>query len=222
MEKVYILVRTNLLASTAYIIAIAMKLVLALVALIQGIGVLYGQIPGPCVEEGTIKSTTCCPVPVHLSTTAGSCGGNLPIPRGRCVPISEIIAGLTISSGLQDDPRQNWPYYFQYLCKCNGSYAGYDCGECVYGKTGDSCTNSTTITRKEVGGLTTQERDTYLSALKMAKSSSSYTRFMAIKNETLPPTIVQLSLYNLFVWMHYYTGRENDLLRRPELNCTSA
>ena len=135
-------------------------------------------------------------------------------PAVNAYQFPEIVEGLTNSSSSQDDPRQNWPYYFQSLCKCNGNYGGYDCGECIFGKTGDSCTKTTIITRKEIGSLTDEERDTYLAALKMAKSSE-YTRFMAIKKETSPPQIVQLSLYNLFVWMHYYTGRENDLLRRP-------
>ena len=199
-----------------------MKLMLVLLFLSQYFRAPVGQIPGPCVEDGTITSSTCCPVPVHISNSAGACGENLPTPRGKCVPISAIVEGLTISSGPQDDTRQNWPYYFQNLCKCNGNYGGYDCGECIYGKTGDSCENNTIITRKEVGSLTAQERDAFLAALKMAKTSLNYTRFMAIKNETLPPVILQLSLYDLFAWMHYYTGRENDLLRRPELNCTSA
>ena len=175
-----------------------------------------GLIPGPCVTNGQPNaSRVCCPGP--NIPNAGACGSKLSPSRGSCSPLSAIVTDLVISS--KGYARDNWPYYFDYLCKCNGNYWGYDCSECAYGYklTGGVCTQQQVRKRKSTADLTTAEREQYLDALSQSKFNNNYTRYMAILKESNPPQVVQLSMYNLFVWLHYYAGRGNELLR--DVNC---
>lgn len=170
---------------------------------------VQGQIPGACVANGKAIGTACCPIPPNVPGAA-PCGSP---SRGSCSAISSIIPGLVINSSSTADVRDNWPYYFNMLCKCNGNFYGYDCGECKFGYGGDNCTEKKPLrTRKSVSSLSPTERDKYVEAIKLSKSNPNYTRYMAIRNER-PPQFVQIPLYDLFVWMHDFAGRENDILR---------
>ena len=175
-----------------------------------------GLIPGLCVTNGQPNSNRiCCPSP--NIPNAGACGSNLSPSRGSCSPLSAILPNLVINAA--GDTRENWPYYFDYLCKCNGNYWGYDCSQCAFGYTmvGGICTQQQVPRkRKSTADLTIAEREQYLNAISQSKLNSSYTRYMAIRKESNPPAVVQLSLYNLFAWLHYYAGKENDLLRNND------
>ncbi|KAL5509473.1 hypothetical protein EMCRGX_G004856 [Ephydatia muelleri] len=175
-----------------------------------------GQIPGLCVTNGQPNSNRiCCPSP--NIPNAGACGSNLSPSRGSCSPLSAILPNLVINAA--GDTRENWPYYFDYLCKCNGNYWGYDCSQCAFGYTmvGGICTRQQVPRkRKSTADLTIAERKRYLNAISQSKLNSGYTRYMAIRKESNPPEVVQLSLYNLFAWLHYYAGKDNDLLRNND------
>ena len=174
-----------------------------------------GLIPGPCVTNGQPNaSRICCPRP--NIPNAGACGSNLSPSRGSCSPLSAILTNVVVKSS--GGTRDNWPYYFDYLCKCNGNYWGYDCNECAFGYklTGGICTRQQVRERKSTADLTTVERERFLSAINHSKFNNKYTRYMAIKKESNPPQVVQLSMYNVFVWLHNYAGKENGLLRNND------
>jgi len=198
--------------------------VTAFVAMIIAISLpsARGIIPGPCVINSTSIDPNCCPEP---AVGGGPCGSSLSTPRGQCVEVSEINPRC-VRNESEPDPRKNWPHFFTHLCKCEGNYAGYDCGECKFGYRGDDCSERTTTTRRTISSLNDTERDEYLEAIKMAKDEP-YTRYWAISSE-IPLEVVQVTLYDLFAWLHYYAGRENDELGNPDTTgkiastCTSA
>ena len=174
-----------------------------------------GLIPGPCVTNGQPNANRiCCPGP--NVPDAGPCGSNLSPSRGSCSLLSDILTDVVVDPS--GDTRDNWPYYFDYLCKCNENFWGYDCSECAFGYklTGGICTKQPLRKRKSTADLTPFERDQYLDAINQAKFNNNYKRYMAIRKESNPPQVVQLSMYNLFAWLHYYAGKENDLLRNND------
>lgn len=168
---------------------------------------VQGIIPGDCVNRnnGTLSDERCCPEPPQ---GGGECGSGLSSPRGQCAPPA---------SGTPDpadtDARKNWPNFFTHLCKCNGNYYGYNCGECKFGYTGDDCSERVTRTRKSVTSMTDAERTEYLATLHQIKTEP-HDRFWVIKSED-PLTLVNVPLYDLFAWVHHYTARENLKLGNP-------
>ncbi len=162
-------------------------------------------------DERNVIMEVCCPEP---SADAGRCGSLLTPPRGQCVDVSEINPRCVRNESVSD-PRKNWPHFFSSLCKCEGNYYGYDCGECKFGYQGDNCNDPVMRKRKSLSTLSEEERTSYLDALKTAKHAN-YSRYLAIRSED-PLEIVQVPLYDLFTWMHYYAGRENNELGNPNI-----
>ena len=165
------------------------------------------QIPEPCANADSFASKECCPIPPNAG--AGPCGMNLSPPRGHCVDISN---SMPINGS---DPRVNWPrFYFTRVCNCTSNYGGYDCGECAFGYRGDNCDQTYTRRRRSTSELTDQEWNTYITQLRMAKSSST-SRYEVITSQPNYTNLTGLQtqpigVYNLFVWFHHYIAKDND------------
>lgn len=157
------------------------------------------QLPAVCTNPSNFSEQTCCPEPF---VGAGPCGSLLVVPRGRCIVINNINQSTT-------DIRGNWPHYYGKICKCEPQFGNFDCGECASGFSGTSCNKRAVRTRKLINHLTEVELDDFVRTLYMAKSFPS--RYVVIVNETQPGTVPLMkvsSLYDVFVWIHYYISKE--------------
>ena len=177
------------------------------ILLIAGLG--EAQIPTPCANAANFASRECCPTPTNVGPNAGACGSNL--NRGACVNVRNPYGDRVNSS----DARQNWPhFFFTRICNCSSKYGGYDCGECAFGYRGPNCDQKYIRQRRSTSQLTPEEWTTYISQLRMAKSSTD-SRYKVI---TSPPDYnnpaaiqtVDIGVYDLFVWFHYYVAKDND------------
>ncbi|KAG9356026.1 hypothetical protein JZ751_000870 [Albula glossodonta] len=93
------------------------------------------------------------------------------------------------------------------------NFDSYDCSRCKFGYKGDNCTERQHYVRREILSLSPEERTRYIDNLHKAKFSRSERYVILIvdrdkplnKNETLK--FENASVYDLFVWVHYYAGK---------------
>ena len=179
-----------------------------LLLLITSYCLVQAQIPKVCSSKAILISRTCCPVP---SGASAPCGEDL--GRGRCRSVSEYCNTGYIEDG---DPRLNWPsYFFSQTCHCNGSYAGYDCGECKFGYEGEDCnTKSSLRQRQNLADMTNSEWEEYNTKLNRSKHADESRYVILVFNETdgnaFNAEAVDISIFDMFVWMHHYVGKNND------------
>ena len=175
------------------------KLILLPLYLKSYVPIAFGQIPLVCSETLNFHLQRCCPEPFP---GAGPCGGHLPIPRGNCV---WVVTESNISN-----VRRNWPHYFNQICKCNARFGNFDCGECNYGYHGEDCNERYIKRRRLINDLSPEELKQYVDTLYAAKRHPS--RYASIKRETRPgippPLYKNVTVYNMFVWTHYYISKE--------------
>ena len=173
--------------------------ILSLAVIESYIPIAHGQIPLVCSEPLNFYLQRCCPEPFP---GAGPCGSHLRIPRGNCVWV------VTESNTL--NVRRNWPHYFNQVCKCNVRFGNFDCGECNYGYCGEDCNEKYIKRRKLINDLSPKELQEYVDILYAAKRHPS--RYASIKRETKPgippPLCKKVTVYNMFVWIHYYVSKE--------------
>ena len=161
------------------------------------------QIPAVCVPENEERlPSDCCPM---------NCGGPT---RGTCAAVSEICnVGYDASTGIESeftayaDQRFNWPSrFFQRVCKCNGNYDGFDCGECKFGYQGSDCRTAKQPTNR--GAVENIVWDEYNEQLQVVKTNTSprYKVFTG-GDETLTANYKNVTLYDLIVWMHHFAAR---------------
>lgn len=169
-------------------------------ALIESyIPIAHGQIPLVCSEPLNFHLQRCCPEPFP---GAGPCGSHLLIPRGNCVWV--------VTESNTSNVRRNWPHYFNQICKCNAQFGNFDCGECDYGYRGEDCSERYIKRRRLINDLYPEEIEEYVDTLYAAKRHPS--RYASIKRETKPgippPLYRNVTVYNMFVWTHYYVSKE--------------
>ncbi|KAM3877069.1 tyrosinase-like [Diretmus argenteus] len=172
--------------------------------------VLEAQFPRACTTSEALERRMCCPL-----WKGSPCGFNS--ERGVCLPHPARDQLKPV------DFRVNWPRaFYDSVCTCWGNYDGFDCGQCLPGWKGPQCMQQHYVERKELTDLTDQERETFLSSLHTAKWSPS-NRYMILTSSdtTVDGNYVfhNTSVYNLYVWMHYYsaksyTGSENNAAHR--------
>ena len=160
---------------------------------------VHALIPLVCSEPANFYQQRCCPEPFP---GAGPCGSHLSTPRGNCVWV--------VTESNTSDVRRNWPHYFNQICKCNRQFGNFDCGECEYGYRGEECSEKYTKRRRFINDLPPDELKEYVDILYAAKQHPS--RYASIGSETLPGTVPPMyknvTVYNLFVWIHYYISKE--------------
>ncbi|CAB1320903.1 unnamed protein product [Coregonus sp. 'balchen'] len=174
------------------------------------------QFPRLCATAESLLSKECCLVWEGDGSACGASSG-----RGFCrdVEVSDLPNGLNYPfSGLDD--RERWPLvFYNRTCQCASNYMGFNCGECQFGLFGANCEERRESVRRNVFHLSAAERRKLVSYLNLAKHTVSQDYLIATgtyreMNNGTNPLFSDVSIYDLFVWMHYYVSR-NALLGGP-------
>ncbi|XP_040893032.1 tyrosinase-like [Toxotes jaculatrix] len=156
------------------------------------------QFPGACTTSEALQNRTCCPL-----WNGSPCGFNS--RRGLCAPHVVRIFAKPV------DYRVDWPRaFYDSVCTCWGNYDGFDCGQCLPGWRGPDCQTRHHVVRKEITDMTDSERENFLSSLDLAKKSPSSRYMILTSNDTTVKGNYKFhntSVYNLYVWMHYYAAK---------------
>lgn len=169
----------------------------------------WQQIPRQCANSEALASRQCCPV---WSGDGSSCGARS--GRGICqdVTVSQQPDGPQYPFNGVDD-RERWPLtFFNRTCRCLRNFMGSDCSECAFGYFGGVCTERRETIRRNIFQLSKTERQKFISYLNLAKNtiSQDYVIITGIYNQTSNSSgtmFRDVSIYDLFVWLHYYVSR---------------
>ncbi|XP_055488571.1 5,6-dihydroxyindole-2-carboxylic acid oxidase-like [Leucoraja erinacea] len=177
---------------------------------------IRAQFPRDCVRPEALQSGECCP---PLGSIPGDrCGSSL--GRGVCAGVRADPAphgGQYPHDGV--DERERWPLrFFNRSCRCAGNFHGYNCGGCRYGWSGADCRRPLLLLRRDVLSLSPGERASLVSALHRAKLTPHPDLVVATRRrpdvlgaDGRSPQFDNVSIYNLFVWTHYYSVRKTYL-----------
>ncbi|KAJ7995312.1 hypothetical protein DPEC_G00243250 [Dallia pectoralis] len=170
-----------------------------------------GQFPRPCANTESLRTKQCCPAWEGDGSACGATSG-----RGFCedVTVSEEPNGPQFPhSGIDD--RERWPLaFYNRTCRCAGNYGGFDCGECRFGYFGTTCAEQRQYVRRNIVSLTAAEQRRFISYLNLAKTAVAADYVIATGTRAEMgengenPMFLDVSVYDLFVWMHYYVSRD--------------
>nr|XP_048309390.1 5,6-dihydroxyindole-2-carboxylic acid oxidase [Myodes glareolus] len=180
---------------------------------------VWAQFPRECTSVEALRSRECCP---DLSPSSGPgtdrCGSSS--GRGRCESVtadSRPHSPHYPHDGKDD--REGWPLkFFNRTCQCNGNFSGHNCGTCRPGWRGAACDQKTLIVRRNLLDLNAEERSHFVRALDMAKRTTHPQFVIATRRsedilgpDGNTPQFENISIYNYFVWTHYYSVKKTFL-----------
>ncbi|TKS82960.1 Tyrosinase [Collichthys lucidus] len=115
-------------------------------------------------------------------------------------------------SGLDD--RERWPLvFYNRTCQCAGNFMGFNCADCKFGYFGVNCNERRESLRRNIFHLSRAERIKLVSYLNLAKQTVSRDyvvvtgTYQEMENGS-NPMFSDVSVYDVFVWMHYYVSRD--------------
>lgn len=159
-----------------------------LLFLLFQLGVSDAHIPRPCAEKAALGQRSCCP-----EYKGSPCG--IALGRGDCIH-------LTTRDKIWPPPT------YDSFCQCRENFDTYDCSRCKPGYKGENCTERQHYVRKEITTLSAEEKKRLSAAFHKAKHQNSE-RYVILTREfnDTELTFENATVYNLFVWMHYFAGR---------------
>ncbi|TWW74654.1 tyrosinase-like [Takifugu flavidus] len=189
---------------------------LTLATLLLRVAPSHQQFPRLCATAAALRTKECCPPWDGDGSPCGASSG-----RGFCqdVEFTHQPDGPQYPFiGLDD--REKWPsVFYNRTCQCVGNFMGFSCADCKYGYFGAKCSERRESLRRNILHLSRSERIRLVSYLNLAKQSVSSDYVVAtgtyeeMENGS-NPMFAEVSVYDVFVWMHYYVSR-NALLGGP-------
>nr|XP_026693053.1 tyrosinase-like isoform X1 [Ciona intestinalis] len=185
------------------------------------ISVAYAQFPRRCTDSESLRARECCPT----FTDDSKCGESS--NRGICSPINTAPLDLTRNETIQLllDDRAFWPRaFYDRACRCYGNFDGLDCSSCKAGYQGDNCdVRSALRIRRNFTSMDKTDIQKFVTILDESKrvTSKNYVILVTSYDRILAgeaPEFLNISVYNLFVWMHAYVSRDNLVFQDDVIN----
>ncbi|KAF5927096.1 hypothetical protein HPG69_018363 [Diceros bicornis minor] len=188
-------------------------LLAALYCLLWNFQTSVGHFPRACASSKNLMEKECCPPWRGDWSPCGQLSG-----RGSCqdILLSNAPSGPQFPFTGVDD-RESWPsVFYNRTCQCFGNFMGFNCGNCKFGFRGPNCTQRQFLVRRSIFDLSAPEKNKFLAYLTLAKHTTSPDYVIPIgtygqMNNGSTPMFKDITIYDLFVWMHYYVSRDTLL-----------